>query len=81
MGGKPRPPGDRSKIVGANVRAAREKAGLTQTELGDRIGCSQGQVMNLETARTQMWVERLLDLADALGVKPAKLLAGTQNVD
>lgn len=78
MGGKPRPPGDRAAIVGQNVRTAREKKGWTQTELGDLIGCSQGQIMNLETARTQMWVERLLDLADALGVKPAKLLVGTE---
>lgn len=77
MSGQPRPPGPRAAIVGANVRKWREKRGLTQTALGELVGCSQGQIMNLETARTQMWVERLLDLAGALGVKPAKLLEGT----
>lgn len=76
MGGKPRPTGERAKAVGANVRGRREELGLTQVQLGERIGCSQGQVMNLENARTQMWVERLLDIADALECEPADLLAG-----
>jgi len=78
MTGKPRPPGARSRIVGANVRAAREKKGLTQAALGELLDGSQGMVLNIENARTQMTVERLLDVAAALGVKPAKLLEGAE---
>lgn len=70
------PPGPRSEIVGANVRAAREEAGLTQGQLADLVGWSQSNIMYLETARTNMRVEQLLDLAGALDVDPCALLEG-----
>lgn len=81
MASKPHPPGPRSKIVGANIRAARVRAGLSQVELAERLGWTQGTILNLENARTNMRVSQLVDLAWSLRVSPATLLGGTEDVD
>ncbi len=53
---------------------AREKAGLTQTELGQKLGISQRVVANWERKPVALRTEQLAALADALGVTADYLL-------
>lgn len=51
-----------------SLRALRLKAGLSQRELGVRIGMSQPNVARLEREQCDPHLSTLLKLADALGV-------------
>jgi putative transcriptional regulator len=57
------------------LRAARETAGLTQSELADRAGVRQATISELETGKTRRVDLDILErLADALGVEPKDLI-------
>jgi ribosome-binding protein aMBF1 (putative translation factor) len=49
--------------------AARAKAGLTQTEIAERMGTKQSYVARLESGRTLPSVRTLQKFADATGTK------------
>lgn len=72
--------GPRAAHVGGNVRRQREKKKMTQAQLADRLGWSQQIIAKLELGRTGMRVEQLVDIAEALDVKPALLLRGVTEV-
>lgn len=55
-----------SKALGAKVRKFRELAGLSQTELGEKLGVSYQQVQKYERGISRMNVDTLLRLAKAL---------------
>jgi transcriptional regulator with XRE-family HTH domain len=60
--------------IAANVRAAREAAGLTQAELGERSGMVAPVVTRLESGSHFPSLASLLKVADALEVEPGELL-------
>jgi ribosome-binding protein aMBF1 (putative translation factor) len=60
------------------VRARREELGMTQRELGCRIGLSGSHAANIERGHAVPSVVRLLLLARALKVTPAALVAPTR---
>jgi len=51
------------------IKTARKRAGLTQSELADRLGASPGYVGQLETGRTNPTVGQLGTVAAALGCR------------
>jgi transcriptional regulator with XRE-family HTH domain len=55
-----------AKAMGAKVRKYRELAGLSQSELGDRLDVSYQQVQKYERGMNRMSVDTLLRLAKAL---------------
>lgn len=55
--------------IGKRMRQARVAAGLTQTELGARLGISFQQVQKYEKGRNRIGGGRLYKIARALGVK------------
>lgn len=56
------------------LKDARLSAGLTQTQLADRVGVSQTTVYDLEVGRNQSpSYETVIRLAAALGVSPEEL--------
>lgn len=56
--------------IGAALLAARKAAGLTQAELGQRLGVAQPQVARWETAGYRnVSLERVSAVAEALGVE------------
>lgn len=61
---------------GARVRQARIKAGLSQHELGERVGMHQTMVAKREQANSPTRVSEIWALADALGVSAEWLLVG-----
>jgi len=71
--------------VGSNVRATREKKGMTQLELGRAIGL-RGTDQSAATAIYRVehgeWsVARLKKIAGALGVQLSSLLRGADPVE
>jgi transcriptional regulator with XRE-family HTH domain len=56
------------------LRAARQKAGLTQGELAELAGVARGSVHRLETLKRGGYPRTLRKLATALGVAPAQLV-------
>lgn len=50
------------------VRALREAAGLTQTDLGDRIGMTRQTVAAIEQGRYAPSLEAAFAIADVFGV-------------
>lgn len=65
---------DPSVIVGANIRAAREAAGLSQDDLAKRLKCAQSHVARMEKGTRTPSVAYMWKLAEALGVEPAELV-------
>jgi len=58
-----------AKQIGAIIRRARRNAGLTQTELGKRIGLRQATVSKLEAGQPATQLSTLLDALTALGLE------------
>jgi transcriptional regulator with XRE-family HTH domain len=59
---------------GERLGAARRAAGLTQQELGDRIGVTQRVVAYWERESVGLKADQLVSLAEALGVSVDELL-------
>lgn len=60
--------------TGQLIKEARERAGLTQDELGKKIGVTGVAVMRYEKGQRQPRIEQLRAIAAALGVPIAQLL-------
>lgn len=60
--------------IGANLRDAREAAGLSQRDVVKRLGIRQAQVSQWENGKYLISVPFLLAFADLYGVSPLKLL-------
>jgi ribosome-binding protein aMBF1 (putative translation factor) len=61
-------------LIAANVRAARDKAGMSQAALGKRAGMVASVITRLESGAHFPSLMSLLKVAEALGIEPAKLL-------
>jgi transcriptional regulator with XRE-family HTH domain len=61
---------------GSRLRALRRASKLSQRQLGERIGADSPVIANYENGRAAPRVDRLRDLASALGVSPADLVPG-----
>lgn len=55
--------------------AARKRTGMTQAQLGGRVGKSQGFISLIERSQRRVDVLEFYALAKALGVPPVKLFA------
>ena len=55
--------------IGAIIRRARRNAGLTQAELGKRIGLRQATISKLEAGEPATRLSTLLDALTALGLE------------
>ena len=63
-------------ITGATIRYLREKRGLTQGELAERIGVGSKAVSKWETAKGLPDISLIEPLAKALGVSVMELISG-----
>jgi transcriptional regulator with XRE-family HTH domain len=54
--------------IGIRIRMRRNEAGLTQTELGERLGVTFQQIQKYEKGVNRVGGARLAQLAEALGV-------------
>ena len=58
----------RAQVVGANIRRARERAGLSQYQLGALIDVRQHHISDYERGKHEPGAERLAQIADVLGI-------------
>ena len=70
-----------SYISGVSIRALRERAGMTQRHLADRLGITDKAVSKWETDRGLPDITLVEPLARVLGVSVAELLSGEQIVN
>lgn len=63
-------------ITGAAIRSLREKKGLSQTQLAERIGVSSKAVSKWETAKGLPDITLIQPLARELGVSVLELMSG-----
>lgn len=68
-------------ITGASIKALREAGGMTQSQLGDRIGVSSKTVSKWETGKGLPDISLIEPLAKALGVSVMELMQGRQIVN
>jgi len=64
---------------GIQLRAARERAGLSQQELADKAGISIDSIQNWEQERTRPRLPALGKLAQTLGVSLDVLIMGGED--
>lgn len=62
--------------VMSNLKKIREKAGLTQTALAERVGTTQPQILRLENGSRKLTMEWAKRLAPALQTTPEVILFG-----
>jgi transcriptional regulator with XRE-family HTH domain len=67
--------------VGRNVRSWRIARGMSQTQLGKRLGVSFQQVQKYEAGGNRVATGRLVKAAAALGVPISALFEGTGRAD
>lgn len=65
---------DIRKVFGANLQYFREKAGLSQAALADRMGVDRAHISAMERGQQNVTIITLWHVAEALDVKPAELL-------
>lgn len=65
---------DRKQLLGAAIRANREKQGLSQRKLALMVGSNQTHIWQVETGKVSVGVELLCKIADSLGVKVKDLI-------
>ncbi len=62
-------------VLARAIRAERARAGLSQAELGDRVGMHRATVGAIETTTRRVYADELADLCAALGVTLDMLLS------
>lgn len=63
-------------IVAANCRKARAAAGLTQRQVSELFGATEGYYRGIEAGTKSFSLVRVIEIADALGVTVGQLLEG-----
>jgi transcriptional regulator with XRE-family HTH domain len=64
--------------LGQRIADLRKDAGLTQTQLADKVGVSQQIIASYENGKRNFPVGRLLEVAEALNISASELLTGTK---
>ena len=54
--------------IGGQVKTLRKQAGLTQAELGEKIGRTAEAISNVETGKSLPSLDTLISVSEALGV-------------
>lgn len=65
-----------NKHLGQLIRQRRQLNGLTQTNLGEKLGLTYQQVQKYESGANRIGAGMLVLIAEALGTTPAELLTG-----
>lgn len=60
--------------VGSNIRAMREKVGLQQSELAEKVGVSQSMICQIERGTKGCSIQLGAEIAAALGCEISDLL-------
>lgn len=61
-------------VFAYRMRELRINAGMTQKQLGEKLGLCRVQIANIETGNTSTTIDRIMLLCDLFGVTPNDLL-------
>ena len=67
-------PEDRLAEIGGRLRAIRIRRGLTQKELGERVGLTREAIASYEAGRAQIMGTTLIDVVTVLRVSADRIL-------
>ena len=64
------------EATGQKLKTLRKRAGLTQEQLAERVGgtCTNTVISRYERGNTEMGIQTMYDIAEALGVPPSELI-------
>lgn len=65
---------DIKQRVGQQIREARKAKGLTQKELGEKLGVGEPTVNGYESGKQNLTIETLQKIANALGTSTKDLM-------
>ncbi len=65
---------DVNRVVGARLRVARVRAGMTREQLALRVGVEPVSIYRFETGARGVSLAMLFALGEALGARPAEIL-------
>lgn len=68
----------RRAVLSTNLRQARKRAGLTQEKLALAAGLDRSFYVDVENGHHSLMVDRLWDIADALGIPVAHLFTQSE---
>lgn len=66
------------RAIGRAIRARREAAGLTQSEVAEASSISSRELRRIEGGKGGMQLDRLWPIANALGCWPSDIVAEAQ---
>ncbi len=69
------------KMLGRQIKAARLKLNMTQTQLAEKMGLSRNHISHIETGAGKLSFELYVKLCWILPVSPIYLLEGNLDVD
>jgi repressor LexA len=69
------------KIIGRNIEKYRKAKGMSAEELGNRVGLTKKTIRRYETGEIRILNDRVIAVADALGIDPTYLYEGTDIVE
>lgn len=68
--------------IGENIRRAREKAGLTQDELAQKLGYkTRSSIAKIESGTNDIPRSKIVSIANALGISPSALMGWGRELD
>jgi transcriptional regulator with XRE-family HTH domain len=76
-----RKPRQVDEIVSENLRRLRSLSGLSQADLGQRLGVTTQQIQKYERASNRLTAGALVEIAATLGVDVADLFHGCRSAD
>ena len=71
---------DSIENIGLMIRNERLRKGLTQEELGKRIGVGKAQISKIESGKG-LTIKTITKVLDALGMSASVILQNTQAID
>lgn len=66
--------------IGLMIRNERLRKGLTQEELGERVGVGKAQIFKIESGKG-LTIKTVTKVLDALGMSASVILQNTQTID
>ncbi|MFF2909201.1 helix-turn-helix domain-containing protein [Paenibacillus sp. NPDC057934] len=66
-------------IIGRRIKSAREKKGMTQENLAEKLDVSNAYISKIERGKTPISLDRLSDLCRVLEESPEYMLRGSNN--
>lgn len=69
-----------NKIVGKNIRTAREAAGISQSALGEVCGISYQAISKYERGVNSIDIPRAVLMAERLGVSIMDIMVGVEDI-